>query len=214
MPRHVVLLSGGLDSAVACALAAFRDGPADVLALGVAYGQRHINELIHARAFAAAHGVAFVLAHVDPSPWKRLPLTTGTTASNRPVYAMQTGGVSDAFLPGRNVAFLALALSVAGVQGASRIWIGANKDDAARFPDRRPPFLRPWQQMAGAALGRTIHLEAPLLNRTNREVVALARQMALDIDATWSCYRPQADPRGAVPCGCCDACRLRAEALA
>jgi 7-cyano-7-deazaguanine synthase len=213
MPKHVVLLSGGLDSTVACALACCRDGPEAVLALAIAYGQRHINELTFARAFAARYGIAYFQAHVDPAPWKLLPLMTGTTRSDTPLYAMQTGGTSDAFLPGRNVAFLACALTVAGVQGASHVWIGANRDDAAGFADCRPPFLWAWQQMASHALDRAIRIEAPLVDRTKREIVALARAMALDVDATWSCYRPQSRLTGAVPCERCDACRLRAAAL-
>jgi len=213
MPRSVVLYSGGIDSTVALALACWRDGADQVLALGLSYGQRHINELTAARRIAAAAGVRYLGAIIDPSPWKLLPLCTGHTGSDRTRYAMQTGGISDAFLPGRNVCFLAMALAVAAVQDAERIWIGANLDDAAGFPDCRPPFLWAWQQMASHALGRPIHLEAPLLELTKRGVVELARALAIDLDATWSCYRPQYVATGVAPCGRCDACVLRAEAL-
>jgi 7-cyano-7-deazaguanine synthase len=212
MPKNVVLLSGGLDSAVTLALACCRDGAHEAVAVGIAYGQAHINELAHARRIAGAAGVTYFSAVVDPSPWKLLPLVRGTTASNRDVYAMRTGGISDAFLPGRNVAFLAVALSVAAVQDARAIWIGANADDAAGFPDCRPPFLWAWQQMASHALDRPVHVEAPLLECTKRAVVALARDMAIDLSATWSCYRPRHTLTGAVPCGRCDACVLRADA--
>ena len=210
MPKAVVLFSGGLDSTVALSLACWRHGADQVLALGVAYGQAHINELTYAKRTAATAGVRYVGAHVDPSPWKLLPLLSGTTVTGRDVYAMKTGGISDAFLPGRNVAFLSMALAVAAVQDADQIWSGANADDAAGFPDGRPPFLWAWQQMASHALGRAIHLEAPLLDSSKREIVALARAMAIDLDATWSCYRP----RQGKPCGTCDACVLRAEAVA
>lgn len=213
MSRHVVLLSGGLDSAVACALAAFNAGPEHVIALTVGYGQRHINETGFARRFCERYGIRGVHAIVDPSPWKLLPLITGTTAQDRDRYAMQTGGTSDAFLPGRNVAFLAVALAVAGVQNADSIWIGANADDEAGFPDCRREFLMAWQVMASHALDRPIELRAPLIKRTKREIVQLARVMALPIEETWSCYRPVHDVRGAQPCGRCDACRLRNEAL-
>jgi len=213
MPKSVVLFSGGLDSTVALALACWRDGVDEVVAVGISYGQRHINELTHGRAIAARAGVPYVGAVVDPSPWKLLPLATGTTARDRTRYAMQTGGISDAFVPARNVCFLACALAIAGVNGARSIWIGANADDAAGFPDCRPPFLHAWQQMASAALSDSIHLETPLLGLTKREVVTLARALAIDIDATWSCYRPVYRISGTVPCGRCDACRLRADAL-
>jgi 7-cyano-7-deazaguanine synthase len=214
MPKSVVLLSGGLDSTVALGLACWRDGATEVLAVTLAYGQRHINELTHARAIAAAAGVPCFVMHIDPAPWKLLPLCTGRVALDRTRYAMATGGVSDAFLPGRNVAFLAAALTVAGIQGAERIWIGANADDTAGFPDCRPPFFWAWQQMASHALGRPVHLEAPLLDLTKPKVVALARRMAIDLDATWSCYRPQFAPTGVIQCGRCDACILRAAAIA
>jgi len=211
--RNVVLTSGGIDSAVCLALSCFRDGPAETTALGIAYGQRHINELTHARALAQRCGCTWLVSHLDPSPWKRLPLMTGTTASDRPVYAMRGGGVSDAFLPGRNVAFLGIAHMVAGVTGADRVWIGATRDDAAGFPDCRPTFVQAWEEAASLALGRPLALEAPLLELDKRGVVQLARAMALDLEATWSCYRPQDTPRGAVPCGRCDACILRRDAL-
>jgi len=214
MPKNVVLLSGGLDSTVVLGLACWRDRADEVIALSMSYGQRHINEIHHAQAIALRAGVRYFRMGIDPAAWKLLPLLTGSTASGRDVYAMQTGGISDAFLPGRNVVFLAAALSVAGLQGAERIWIGANADDAAGFPDCRPPFLWAWQQMASHALDRPIYLEAPLLGLTKRAVVRLARAMAIDIDATWSCYRPLPSPSGTVACGRCDACRLRADALA
>ena len=141
-------------------------------------------------------------------------MLTGTTRANAPVYAMQTGGISDAFLPGRNVAFLAVALAVAGVQMARRIWLGANRDDARGFPDCREPFAWAWSQMASQALGRSITLEMPLVHSTKVEVVRLARSMGLAVDATWSCYRPRYLQTGAAPCGTCDACRQRAAAIA
>jgi 7-cyano-7-deazaguanine synthase len=213
MPKHVVLVSGGLDSAVVLHLACWRDGPDEVIACGIAYGQRHINELSHGRELAKQLGVSYFQATVDPSPWKLMPLIRGTTQTGRTVYAMATGGVSDAFLPGRNVAFLSMALAVAGLQDATHIWMGANKDDAVGFPDCRGPFRWAWQQMASQALGRGIHLEAPLIELSKREVVGLARQLHVDIDATWSCYRPQYKVQGIVACGVCDACVLRADAL-
>lgn len=211
--KNVVLLSGGIDSSVALALACFRDGPAQTLALGVSYGQRHINELQWAAWMTNSLGVEFFRAHLDPSPWKLLPLCTGDVQLDRPVYAMKTGGISNAFLPGRNVAFLSLALSVAGVTGARNIWIGANADDEAGFPDCRPPFFWAWQQMATHALGRGIHLETPLLQMNKREIVGLARSMALDLSMTWSCYRPITHNAGVKPCGRCDACILRRDAI-
>jgi len=211
--RNVVLFSGGIDSTVALGLACWRDGADEVTAVGVAYGQRHIVELSCARRIAAIAGVKFFGGTVDPAPWKLLPLCQGTTATGRDVYAMKTGGVSDAFLPGRNVAFLSLALSVAGIVGADSVWIGANRDDAAGFPDCRPPFLVAWQQMASHALGRGMHLVTPLVELSKREVVKLARDMAIDLKQTWSCYRPVHYPTGVGSCGKCDACVLRADAL-
>jgi 7-cyano-7-deazaguanine synthase len=213
MPKHVVLLSGGLDSTVALALACWRDGPSAVLAVGVSYGQAHINELEYARAAATRFGAAFFVGRLDPAPWKLLPLLTGETVSDRDVYAMRTGGISDAFLPGRNVAFLSLALSVAGVQGAEHIWLGANADDVAGFPDCRAAFFAAWQQMASAALDRRVTLQTPLAGLTKREVAGLARRLGIDLATTWSCYRPVAGVGGAYPCTRCDACRLRAEAI-
>lgn len=211
--RNVVLLSGGIDSTVAFALACFRDGPAETTALGISYGQAHINELAFGKQFALRHGATYVQCVIDPSPWKQLPLMTGKTNQDRWVHAMRTGGISDAFLPGRNVAFLGAALAVAGVNGANTIWMGSNKDDWEGFPDCRPPFIHCWEQMASHALARGMHLYAPLVHMTKREIVLLGQSMALDFTQTWSCYRPLHRVTGAIPCGRCDACRLREDAL-
>jgi 7-cyano-7-deazaguanine synthase len=212
MPDHVVLFSGGLDSTVTLGLACWHGGTRNVIAVGISYGQAHINELGFARRTAERADVRYFQMMVDPSPWKLLPLLTGATQLDRDVFTMRTGGVSDAFVPGRNVVFLAAALAVAGIQNARHIWIGANADDSAGFPDCRPPFFYAWQQMASHALQRTIHLQAPLLNHTKRQIVQLARDMAIDLDATWSCYRPQHARSGVIACGRCDACRLREDA--
>jgi|SRR5215468_2028201 len=211
--RNVVLFSGGIDSTVCLSLACWRDGADQTMALGIGYGQHHINELQHARRIATLVGCPYVQAMVDPSPWKLLPLLTGTTAQDRDHYAMRTGGISDAFLPGRNVAFLSIGLAIAGIQGATRIWIGANRDDNAGFPDCRPLFMQAWAAMASAALDRPITLEAPLLELDKRQVVQLGRAMAIDFRQTWSCYRPHTSVRGLDPCGRCDACVLRQDAL-
>jgi len=212
--KSIVLFSGGIDSTVALCLAIYRDGLENVIPVTIAYGQRHINELMFAREMAKELGLTHVTAQLDPSPWKLTPLARGTTASGRSRYAMQTGGVSDAFLPGRNVCFLSLALSFAGINGARSIWLAANQDDAAGFPDCRPPFLYAWQQAASAALGDSIHLETPLIDRTKRQVVQLAVDMAIPLDKTWSCYRPVFKVTGTSPCGRCDACIIRQDAIA
>jgi len=213
--RNIVLFSGGMDSTVALGLACWRDGVADTTALVLSYGQAHINELSFAREITSLWGVTSVSAIVDPSPWKLLPLCRGTTQQDRDTYAMRTGGISDAFLPGRNVAFLGVALAICGITGADTVWIGANADDATGFPDCRAPFLHAWQQMASHALARPIHLMAPFVEQSKRQIVALGHAMAIDFSRTWSCYRPhrRRDLMGVEPCGRCDACVLRNEAL-
>lgn len=212
--KAVVLFSGGLDSTVVLSLACW--GYQEVHALTFYYGQRHAEELARARSIAAEAGVKHHTGMVDPSIWKLVPLcrSDGEIPEGRTVHAIRDGGVPSTFVPGRNVVFLSHALALAGVLGGADVLIGATREDQIGYPDCRWPFFGAFQEVARIAVPESrIVVRAPLVEMTKREVVALGRSMAIDFDRTWSCYRPLHQPSGSVPCGRCDACVLRQDAL-
>lgn len=110
-------------------------------------------------------------------------------------------------VPGRNLVLIAHAINIAAATGASSVWIGCNADDAADYPDCRPPFI-----LAASRLGEEfgVVVEAPLLHMTKADVVREAQRLGVDVGATWSCYQPTAMCK---PCGTCNACKLRIAAL-
>jgi len=187
-PVAVVLLSGGLDSAVALAHAAETYRCVAVL---VDYGQPHGDfELTCARVQAGRCN-----AEVVPLDLSRLRLA-------------QTGGVgvSPHYVPGRNGILLALAFSVAETKGAACVVIGATAEDALGFPDCRPAYLDAVQTAARLGMARAPELVAPLSARTKAEVIHLGLALGVDIAATRSCYAATA-----APCGLCGACVTRAK---
>jgi len=184
--KAVVLLSGGLDSYTAAAVAR-RDGFA-LYALSVNYHQRHAHELVAARRVAASLGVE---RHLEVD----IPIT---------------------YVPARNTIFLSLALGWAEVIGASDLVIGVNAIDYSGYPDCRPEFIRAFEQLASLATragveGRPLTVRTPLINRTKADIIRLGLSLRLDYSLTHSCYDP--DPTGA-PCRQCDSCRLRAAGFA
>lgn len=176
----VLLLSGGLDSAVC--LARYR--PA--WALAVDYGQPHSKkELACAARLARAYGAKFCMSSVG------MP-------------SAPADGDSSMLWPGRNLVLLSLAAALAQQVCAGEVMIGANADDRDGYPDCRPEFFR----AAMPALG--VRIMTPLLHLTKPEIGAMARDLAVPIAETWSCYFPDE----ALSCGQCDACIGRERALA
>jgi 7-cyano-7-deazaguanine synthase len=206
--RALVLLSGGLDSAV-CALLARREGRV-VSALTFAYGQRHAVEVERAQALGRALAVREHLvlelpgglfagsALTDPSV--PVPL-------DRPIDA----SIPATYVPARNLVFLALAAAAAEGRGLDEVWIGVNALDYSGYPDCRPEFIAAFQDALarGTRPGteeRAVRVVAPLQRLSKREIVLLGRELGLDFALTWSCYAPGPEGR---PCGRCDACVLR-----
>ena len=212
-PRAVVLLSGGLDSYTAAAIAG-RQGFA-LHALTVRYGQRHVREVDAARAVAAALGVARHLElDVDLSVFGGSSLT-----SDAPVpkdRAIDPGEIPSTYVPARNTVFLSLALAWAEVLGAADIVLGVNALDYSGYPDCRPEYLAAFERMAALATragveGRRFTIHAPLLTLSKADIIRRGIELGLDYGLTHSCYDP--DPSGR-PCGRCDSCMLRAAGFA
>jgi len=210
VPTAIALLSGGLDSATAAALAL--EAGYRVIGLSFDYGQRHRRELEAAAAMASALELSehHVLA-VDLAAW-------GGSSLTDPAIAVPTGGVQvnvipSTYVPGRNTVFIALALSLAEARGAERIVLGVNAIDYSGYPDCRPDYLEAFQTLADLAskAGREGHapqLWAPLVNATKTEIVREALRLGVPVATTWSCYQG-----GERPCGVCDSCRIRDAAL-
>jgi len=208
-PAAVVLLSGGLDSAATLALALERGFAAH--ALTVDYGQRHRVELDRAQRLAVALGArSHRVVRVDLGLLRGCALTD--VATPVPRAAAGAGEIPVTYVPARNTLFLALALAWAETLGARDVFIGANAVDYSGYPDCRPEFLAAFEALARVGTragveGRPIRIHAPLLEATKAGIVHEALRLGVDLGLTWSCYDPGAT---GLPCGACDACRLRA----
>ena len=205
----VVLLSGGLDSYTAAAIA--REQGFRLHALTVRYGQRHAIELEAARKVARALEVAaHVEIAVDLSTFGGSALTGDMAVpKNRPLDAP---GIPSTYVPARNTVFLSLGLAWAEVLGARDIFIGVNVLDYSGYPDCRPEFIEAFERLASLATaagvsGAAFRIHAPLQQLTKAEIVRRGTRLGLDYALTVSCYDPGLDGR---PCGRCDSCVLRA----
>lgn len=209
-PLAIALLSGGLDSATAAALALERGDR--VIGLSLDYGQRHRRELQAATELATVLGLAeHHQVAVNLAAWGGSSLTDPSQAI--PSDGVQDGVIPSTYVPGRNTVFIALALSLAEARGAERVVLGVNAIDYSGYPDCRPDYLEAFQGLADLAsrAGREGHgarLWAPLVHWSKAEIVREALRLGVPIATTWSCYSG-----GEVPCGLCDSCRIRDDAL-
>jgi 7-cyano-7-deazaguanine synthase len=214
MPRAVVLLSGGLDSYTAAAVAR-RDG-FDLFALSFRYGQRHVVELGAATRVAQALGVArHLVLDLDLSAIGGSALTTLDieVPRDRP---LDEPGIPSTYVPARNTIFLSVALGWAEVLDAADLFIGVNAIDYSGYPDCRPEFIRAFETLARLATragveGRPFRVHTPLLTLSKADIIRLGTDLGLDYSLTVSCYSPSPD---GTPCGHCDSCRIRAEGFA
>jgi 7-cyano-7-deazaguanine synthase len=209
----VVLLSGGLDSYTAAAIA--RSQGFALYALTLRYGQRHARELEAARAVARWLGVVrHIELDVDLSAFGGSSLTSDEPVpKDRPIDPEE---IPSTYVPARNTVFLSLALAWAEVLGAYDIFIGVNALDYSGYPDCRPEFIAAFEQLASLATAKGVHGErfrvhAPLQTLTKADIVRRGRELGLDYALTHSCYDP--DAAGAA-CGRCDSCTLRAAGFA
>ncbi|MFM9090015.1 MAG: 7-cyano-7-deazaguanine synthase QueC [Cyanobium sp.] len=209
-PTAVALLSGGLDSATATALAV--EAGYRVIGLSCNYGQRHRKELEAAAKLARHFGLSEHLqVAVNLAAWGGSSLTD--QAEPLPCEGVQPGVIPSTYVPGRNTVFIALALSLAEARGAERVVLGVNAVDYSGYPDCRPDYLSAYQELANLAsrAGREGHspqLWAPLVFWDKVTIVRQALRLGVPITDTWSCYAG-----GPEPCGVCDSCRIRDRAL-
>jgi 7-cyano-7-deazaguanine synthase len=213
LANAVVLLSGGLDSYTAGAIA--RSEGFDLYALSVVYGQRHVVELEAARRVASALRVTrHVELSLDLSAFGGSSLVgQGEVPKDR---AIDAPGIPSTYVPARNTVFLSLALAWAESLGVCDIFIGVNALDYSGYPDCRPAFIAAFEHMASVATragveGGRITVHAPLIQMSKAEIITRGLALGLDYGLTHSCYDPDAGGR---PCGRCDSCVLRARGFA
>jgi 7-cyano-7-deazaguanine synthase len=211
--RAVVLLSGGLDSATALAIA--RAEGFETYALSFDYGQRHDRELDSARRVAAALGAKeHLVLRLDLRAIGGSALTADIPVpKGRSVEAMGSG-IPVTYVPARNTIFLSHALAWAEVLESQDIFIGVNALDYSGYPDCRPEFIEAFERMANLATRAGVEgtsrlrIHSPLIRLTKAEIVARGAALGVDFGLTWSCYEPRPD---GLACGRCDSCLLRAK---
>ncbi|MAY42098.1 MAG: 7-cyano-7-deazaguanine synthase QueC [Oceanospirillaceae bacterium] len=207
-PKAVVLLSGGLDSATALAMAS--DRGYDCYVLSFDYGQRSLTELNAAKEIAKQQGAVehrVIRLHLEDFGGSAL------TDHSIDVPEEETEDIPVTYVPARNTVFLSLALGWAEVLEADAIFIGVNAVDYSGYPDCRPEYITAFETMANLATkrgvsGDPITIETPLIDLTKEEIILAGTKLNVDYGLTVSCY--QADDNGKA-CGACDSCRLRAK---
>jgi 7-cyano-7-deazaguanine synthase len=209
--KAVVLLSGGMDSATAGAIAR-REG-FDVHALSLRYGQRHAVELEAARRVAAALPASrHVVLDIDLRAFGGSALTSDVAVpKDTPLERIGAEGVPVTYVPARNTIFLSFALGWAEVLGARDIFIGANALDYSGYPDCRPEYIAAFERVANLGTragleGDRFRIHTPLIALSKGEIVRKGLELGVDFGLTFTCYDPSPDGEA---CGRCDACLLR-----
>jgi 7-cyano-7-deazaguanine synthase len=215
-PHAVVLLSGGLDSATALAVAQARGY--FVHALSVDYGQRHRVELDRAAQIATARRVQeHRTVTIDLRAFGGSALTDAIDVPKDRSHDDISTGIPVTYVPARNTILLGLALGFAETVGAFDIFIGANVYDYSGYPDCRPEFLRAFESLANLATKAAVEgrgrfqIHAPLIQMTKAEIIRTGVGLRVDYALTLSCYDPDAEGRA---CGRCDSCQLRKKGFA
>ncbi|MGE0131505.1 MAG: 7-cyano-7-deazaguanine synthase QueC [Blastocatellales bacterium] len=216
LPKAIVLLSGGLDSATTLAIA--KSQWYEIHALTFRYGQRHEFEIEAARKIAGHFGVAqHVISQIDLRAFRGSALTSDIEVPKGRSLEDMSEGIPITYVPARNTIFLSFALAWAEVVGASDIFIGVNALDYSGYPDCRPEYIEAYQEMANLATkagveGRQrLKIHTPLIHLTKAEIIRQGLELGVDYSITSTCYDPSSTGEA---CGQCDACFLRLKGFA
>lgn len=217
-PPVVILLSGGLDSAVALAVCK-RDG-FEPYALTIDYGQRHRVELACARMIAQSMAVKrHIVLNVDLTQWGGSALTANIDVPGHRAHKSMGTDIPVTYVPARNTIFLSLAMGWAESLHTADICIGAHSLDFSGYPDCRPEYFTAFTRMADLATktgaeGAHWRVHTPLLTMTKADIVRLGHSLGVPFEHTVSCYQPRTQGAGIMACGVCDACIIRRAAFA
>jgi 7-cyano-7-deazaguanine synthase len=213
----VVLLSGGLDSVTALAIA--REQGFIPCALSFRYGQRHAVEIESACKIARSMGVArHVIIDFDLRTFGGSALTGDLAVPKGRSDDQMATGIPVTYVPARNTIFLSFALAWAEVLGANHIFAGMNAIDYSGYPDCRPEYMEAFERMANLATKaavegkQRIHIHTPLIKLSKAEIIRRGLDLGVDYSLTNSCYDPE--PTTGAACGQCDACLLRLKGFA
>lgn len=218
MKNALVLTSGGVDSSTALALAVEKYGSARVIALSISYGQKHDKELQAAKAVAAHYGVeqlfldlGLIFRYSDCALLKQSSEEIPEASYAEQIAETHGETPVSTYVPFRNGLFLSAAASIALSRDCEVIYYGAHADDAAGFayPDCSPVFNKAMNDAIYEGSGHQLHIEAPFVNKTKADIVALGLKLGVPYALTWSCYEG-----GEKPCGKCGTCIDRAAAFA
>ncbi len=202
--KAVVLLSGGMDSAVTLFIAKKKGYMPHCLSFD--YGQRHKKEISFAKRTAKSAKCPLTVLKIA-LPWKKSALLDKNIKVPENRKLSGNAGIPPTYVPARNTIFLSFALSFAEAIGAKAVFIGANAIDFSGYPDCRPEYYKAFNELFKKATKmKGIKIIAPLLYKTKEDIVKIGRTLGVDFNLTWSCYKG-----GAVACGICDACRLRSK---
>jgi 7-cyano-7-deazaguanine synthase len=215
-PKAVVLLSGGVDSATALAIA--RQDGFEPYALTFRYGQRHAIEIDAARRVAAACRVAcHEIVEFDLRRFGGSALTDNLSVPKDRSPDAMGHEIPITYVPARNTIFLSFALAWAEVVAAADIFVGVNALDYSGYPDCRPEYIAAFEAMsnlatkAGVEGGQRLRIHTPLIAMSKREIIQTGLSLGVDYALTSSCYDPS---RAGEACGHCDACVLRLKGFA
>lgn len=212
MKKAVVLVSGGMDSAVVLAMA--REQGFETYALSVRYGQRHTSELDAAARVAKMLGASeHKTVHVDLRSIGGSALTDDIAVPTEADGHVIGQGIPSTYVPARNTIMLSVALGWAEVLGSTDLFCGVNAVDYSGYPDCRPAFVEAFEKLANLATkagveGAGIRVHAPLMAMSKADIAREGARLGVDFAQTVSCYQADAEGRA---CGHCDACRLRAQ---
>lgn len=212
--KAVVLLSGGLDSSTALAIA--HQQGFELHALSFDYGQRHQREVDAAAAVARHYGVQYQKTiTIDLRAFGGSALTADFDVPHSRSLEKMSQEIPITYVPARNTIFLSFALAYAEVTDANDIFLGINAIDYSGYPDCRPEYLEAYERMANLATkattqdGRVFHIHAPLLRMNKAEIICKGIELGVPYELTWSCYEG-----GELACGTCDSCLLRLNGFA
>lgn len=206
--KAVVLLSGGLDSAVTLFIAKKQGFKCHCLIFD--YGQRHRREIEAAKAVARNAGCSYEILKIK-LPWNGSSLLDKRKKIRVKCQVSSVKGIPDTYVPGRNIIFLSFALSYAEAIAAKAVFIGAHAEDYSGYPDCRPEFYRDFRKVSSSGTkagveGRPIKIIAPLINKNKAQIIKIGQRLGVTFGLTRSCYKG-----GKNPCGKCDSCYYRAK---